>query len=111
MTELSQRRCVPCEGGTPPLKPAEVAKLKKLLRSEWQVSNDGKAIQATFTFKNYYHTTAFVNAIAWIAHREDHHPDISFGYKTATVLYTTHAIGGLSENDLICAAKVDKLLK
>lgn len=111
MTELSQRRCVPCEGGTPPLPAAEAAELKKLLRPEWQFINDGKAIQATFTFKNYYHTTAFVNAAAWIAHREDHHPDINFGYKTAAITYWTHAIGGLSENDFICAAKVDLLLK
>ena len=111
MMELSQRRCVPCEGKTPPLPVGDVAELKKLLRPEWQLINDGKSIQATFTFKNYYHTTAFVNAVAWIAHREDHHPDISFGYKTATVAYWTHTAGGLTENDFICAAKVDELLR
>ena len=110
MVELAKRKCVPCEGGTKPLDSAKVAELKKQLRPDWQLINDGKGIEATFTFKNYYPTVAFVNAVAWIAHREDHHPDIAFGYKTCKVTYWTHAIGGLSENDFICAAKVDALL-
>ena len=75
---------------------------------EW-VYKEGTLVR-TFSFKNYYETTAFVNAVAWIAHREDHHPDISFGYKTCTVRYSTHAIHGISENDMICAAKVSALL-
>lgn len=111
MTELAKKRCVPCEGGTPPLDRDTVSQLHKLLRNEWKVNADGKSIQALFTFKNYYQTTAFVNAIAWMAHREDHHPDISFGYKTCTVLFSTHAADGLTENDFICAAKVDELLR
>jgi 4a-hydroxytetrahydrobiopterin dehydratase len=111
MTDLAKKRCVPCEGGTPPLDRAKAQELHKLLRNEWKLNEDGKSIQATFTFKNYYQTTAFVNAIAWMAHREDHHPDISFGYKTCTVFYSTHAAGGLTENDFICAAKVDELLR
>jgi 4a-hydroxytetrahydrobiopterin dehydratase len=110
MTALTQKRCVPCEGNVPPLDSAKILELKQQLRPEWQVINEGKAIQATFTFKNYYQTTAFVNAIAYIAHREDHHPDISFGYKTCTVLWWTHAVKGLTENDFIGAAKVDLLL-
>jgi 4a-hydroxytetrahydrobiopterin dehydratase len=65
----------------------------------------------TFTFKNYYQTIGFVNALAWIAHREDHHPDLAVAYKTCTVRYSTHSIGGLSENDFICAAKIDALVK
>lgn len=64
----------------------------------------------TFTFKNYYETVSFVNAAAWIAHREDHHPDISFGYKNCKITYWTHSVKGLSENDFICAAKLDRLL-
>lgn len=79
------------------------------LSSAWSVSDDGQAIQGEFTFKNYYHTTAFVNAVAWVAHCQDHHPDITFGYKNCTIVYSTHAIGGLSENDFICAARVDAL--
>ena len=110
MTELAQRRCIPCEGGIKPHDFASASKMKESLRKEWQLINDGKALKATFPFKNYYHTTAFVNAVAYIAHREDHHPDISFGYRDATVTWWTHAISGLSDNDFICAAKVDQLL-
>jgi 4a-hydroxytetrahydrobiopterin dehydratase len=111
MTELSQKKCVPCEGGVKPLDKAMSEKLLKQLGPQWKLSADGKQIQATFEFKNYFRTTAFVNAVAWIAHNEDHHPDIAFGYKTAQVMFWTHAINGLSENDFICAAKVDALLK
>ena len=66
-------------------------------------------VQKTFKFKNYYETMAFVNAAAWISHREDHHPDIAVGYSKATVAYMTHAIKGIRENDFICAAKLDAL--
>jgi 4a-hydroxytetrahydrobiopterin dehydratase len=109
--KLSEKRCVPCEGGVKPLDRAASEKLLKELGSQWQLSADGKQITGTFDFKNYYRTTAFVNAVVWMAHNEDHHPDITFGYKSASILYWTHAIGGLSENDFICAAKVDALLK
>ena len=111
MTELSQRKCVPCEGGVKALDRGTAEKLLKQLGPQWKLSADGKQVLGTFEFKNYFRTTAFVNAIAWIAHNEDHHPDITFGYKTAAVTYWTHAINGLSENDFICAAKVDALLK
>jgi 4a-hydroxytetrahydrobiopterin dehydratase len=70
----------------------------------------GTIISKTYKFKNYYETMAFVNATAWISHREDHHPDLAVGWGQCTVSYTTHAIGGLSENDFICAAKIDALL-
>jgi len=69
----------------------------------------GQAIEKTWHFKNHYEAVAFVNAIAWISHREDHHPEITLGYADCRVRYWTHAIGGLSENDFICAAKVDRL--
>ena len=69
----------------------------------------GGKIQKTYKFRNYYETMAFVNASAWVSHREDHHPDISVGYKQATVAYMTHALQGISENDFICAAKIDAL--
>ncbi len=64
----------------------------------------------TFLFKDYYHTMAFVNAVAWLAHQENHHPDLNVGYNRCTVRYCTHSVGGLSENDFICAAKVDAVL-
>jgi 4a-hydroxytetrahydrobiopterin dehydratase len=108
---LASRRCRPCEGGIPPLSAAEVKALLPGIGPHWSVAADGKSIQARFDFRNYYQTTAFVNAVAWIAHQEDHHPELSFGYKSCTVSYSTHAIGGLSENDFICAAKVDDLFR
>ncbi len=78
--------------------------------SGWTLSDDGKTLCQDFRFKDYYQTMAFVNAVAWIAHREDHHPDLEVGYNHCLVHYSTHAIGGLSENDFICAAKIDALL-
>jgi len=79
------------------------------LRSDWSVDDDGLAMQCSFRFKNYYQTIAFVNALAWIAHREDHHPDLEVGYNRCVVHYSTHSVGGLSENDFICASKIDAL--
>jgi 4a-hydroxytetrahydrobiopterin dehydratase len=69
---------------------------------------DGKLVK-DFAFKDYYETMAFVNALAWISHREDHHPDLEVGFNRCRVAYATHSIGGLSENDFICAAKTDAL--
>lgn len=68
------------------------------------------ALRRRYTFANYYETLAFVNALAWIAHHEDHHPDLGVHYDRAVVRYSTHDVGGLSENDFICAAKADRLL-
>ncbi len=109
-TKLSERRCIPCEGGVKPLDADECATLLKNLGTQWRLSADNKQLIATFEFKNYFRTLAFVNAAAYIAISEDHHPDLAFGYKTCTVTFWTHAIDGLSENDFICAAKVDALL-
>ena len=104
--DLAHKKCRPCEGGVSPLKPQEIELLLVQL-PEWQLRNG--AITKSYEFKNYYQTMAFVNAVAWIAHREDHHPDMTVGYNKCTVDYSTHAIGGLSENDFICAAKVDAM--
>lgn len=110
MNSLSQKRCVPCEGGVPALDLAAATKLKEQLAPRWQLSEHGKALQADFEFRNYFLTLAFVNAVAYVAIQEDHHPDISFGYKTCHIRYATHAVQGLTENDFICAAKIDALL-
>ena len=106
--DLTDKQCKPCEGGMPPLTQQEVNALLKQLDG-WVQHND--LIGKTFDFKNYYQTMAFVNAVAWLSHREDHHPDMSVGYNKCHVQYTTHAVNGLSENDFICAAKVDALFK
>lgn len=104
--DLAHKTCKPCEGGVSPLTPAEIDALLGQLKG-WQFK-DG-AITKTYEFKNYYQTMAFVNAVAWISHREDHHPDLTVGYSRCKVDYSTHAIKGMSENDFICAAKVDAL--
>jgi len=105
--ELSDRRCRPCEGGVPPLSAGEAASLLQTLDG-WSLA-DGR-IGKTFRFRNHHETMAFVNAVAWISHREDHHPELTVGYADCQVRYWTHAIGGLSENDFICAAKIERLL-
>lgn len=105
---LTNKQCKPCEGGVPPLSQDEISTF--LERLDGWAQHDG-VIGKTFDFKNYYQTMAFVNALAWLSHREDHHPDLNVGYNRCRVEYTTHAINGLSENDFICAAKVDALFK
>ena len=107
MADLAQNKCVPCEGGVPPLTATEIAGLLRRLHG-WTL-HDGR-LTKTFEFRNYHETIAFVNATAWISHREDHHPDLTVGYRQCRVEYITHAIGGLSQNDFICAAKIDRLL-
>lgn len=91
------------------MRPLEEERIRALLAEVPGWTLEGREIVRTCAFKNYYRTVAFVNAVVWVAHREDHHPEIAFGYKTCTIRYTTHAIGGLSENDFICAAKINAL--
>jgi len=106
--DLTNKQCKPCEGGVPPLSQSEIDRLIAQLDG-WQQHE--QVIGRTYKFKDYYQTIAFVNAIAWMTHREDHHPDLTVGYNSCRVEYSTHAINGLSENDFICAAKVDALFK
>lgn len=104
---LNRKHCRPCEGGTAPLSAPDADELLQKLDG-WR--REGDEISKVFEFKNFYQTMAFVNAVAYVAHAEDHHPDMNVSYKTCFVTYTTHAIGGLSENDFICAAKLDALV-
>lgn len=110
MANLAQQSCKPCEGGVNPLDRKKSEALLENL-SGWELSLDASEIHQTFRFKDFYQTMAFVNAVAWIAHQEDHHPDLIVGYSRCEIHYRTHAIGGLSENDFICAAKIDALLQ
>lgn len=110
MSDLITQHCKACEGGVEPLSPSATQTLMTQINDAWQLSDDGTMITRTFRFKNYYQTMAFVNALAFIAHQEDHHPDLEVAYSNCKVHYSTHAIGGLSDNDFICAAKVDALL-
>ena len=107
MSDLARKKCAPCEGGVAPLTDAQIRPMLKGLDG-WSL--EGNTIAKTFHFQNYWETMAFVNATAWVSHREDHHPDLAVGYNQCKVTYVTHAIGGLSENDFICAAKIDALL-
>lgn len=109
MSELAKRRCVPCEGGVTPLSRAECERLQAQLAPGWTLSSDARGLARDFSFKDFYRTMSFVNAIAHVANVEDHHPDLEVGYNYCRVRFTTHAIGGLSENDFICAAKIDRI--
>ncbi len=105
ISPLVNRRC---NFKAEPVTPAQI--------SQWIAQNPGWTIQAgvlsrEFAFKNFYETMAFVNAVAWIANAEDHHPDLAVSYNRCKVNYSTHSVGGLSENDFICAAKIDGLLR
>ena len=104
--ELSKEKCRPCESDINPLSATEADALVSSL-SGW--IREGDTIVKNYRFKDYYEVIAFVNATAWISHREDHHPDLTIGYQQTRVSFTTHAIGGLSTNDFICAAKMDAL--
>jgi len=106
-SDLAGKKCTACAAQTSRLSDPQIQRLVEKVPA-WHVQ-EGQLTRA-FKFKNYYETLAFVNATAWISHREDHHPDLAVGYNTCTVRYSTHAIGGLSENDFICAAKIDALL-
>ncbi len=107
MSELAARRCKPCEGGVAPLTPTEAQRLLAELSGSWTLTADSRALRREFRFRDFYRTMSFVNALAHIANIEDHHPDLEVGYNYCRVSYTTHAIRGLSENDFVCAAKVD----
>lgn len=105
-SDLVHRRCKPCDASTAPLTQSRIDALLHEIQG-WSFANG--VITKTYRFPDHHETMAFVNAIAWISHREDHHPDLLVGYNTCRVAYQTHAIQGISENDFICAAKLDAL--
>lgn len=109
MTKLTDRKCVPCEGGAEPLDASQAETLLRELHGDWSLQDEGKAIEREFKFKAFSRTMSFVNAVAFVATNEGHHPDATFSYGYCRVRYWTHAIGGLSDNDFICAAKIDAL--
>ncbi len=108
--DLADQHCKPCEGGDAPLQAEQVAELLQVLHDDWAVSDDGLEISRSFSFPAYSRTLGFANAVAWIAITEGHHPDLLVSYGSCKVSYSTHAIGGLSDSDFICAAKVDRLI-
>lgn len=109
MSEWSEKRCRPCEGGIPAFTRAQAQQALQQLGGGWSLADDGQSIRREFAFRDFYRTMSFVNALAHIANIEDHHPDLEVGYNYCRVRYWTHAVGGLSENDFICAAKIEQL--
>ncbi len=108
---LLNKKCVPCEGGVPSLSQKEAAEYLKDL-PEWKLSSDAKSIRAEYPMKNFMAAVKFIGKIAKVAEKEDHHPDIHLtSYRRLLIELSTHAIGGLSENDFILAAKIEKLPK
>ncbi len=106
---LLSKKCVPCEGGVPPFSPDQVEAARKELHADWRVV--GNKIVRGFVFKDFKEAMVFVDRVAELAEGEGHHPDLHIHYNKVEVELWTHAIGGLSENDFIVAAKVDKLLE
>ena len=112
MSDLTKKRCIPCEGGTIPLDISEIHKYQKKVDG-WDVLKNDKEIfflEKKFIFKNFLESQNFINNVGKIAEEEGHHPDITFGWGYAKINIMTHAIEGLSENDFILAAKIDKII-
>jgi 4a-hydroxytetrahydrobiopterin dehydratase len=110
MTDLADRKCKACEGGVAPLTRDQAEQLRGELANEWVVNMEsGGVLRRAFAFRDFYRTMSFVNALAHIANIEDHHPDLEVGYNYCRVQFSTHSIKGLSENDFICAAKIDRI--
>jgi len=108
MSRLVDRHCRELPSGTPALSASQIAQFLSEV-PDWALEPDGKRIARTYEFKNFHETMAFVNALAWVAHREDHHPDLEVSYKRRRVVYWTHTVGGVSDNDFICAAHIEAL--
>ena len=112
MTDLTKKKCVPCEGGVIPFDVSEIHKYQKKVDG-WEViknNNDIFFLSKKFNFKNFLDSQSFISHVGKISEDEGHHPDISFGWGYAEIKITTHAIEGLSENDFILAAKIDQLI-
>ena len=112
MSDLLNKKCVPCEGGVTPFDISQIHKYQKKVDG-WNIIKNDKSIyllEKKFNFKNFVESQKFVIDVGKISEEEGHHPEISFGWGYATINITTHAIEGLSENDFILAAKIDKII-
>jgi 4a-hydroxytetrahydrobiopterin dehydratase len=109
MKELKNEQCKPCEGYGQAFNATEIAAwLEKV--PEWQYNSKKNSIYRRFKFKDFFRTVSFVNAVAWIANQQNHHPTLEVSYSYCLIKFTTHALNGLSPNDFICAAKVNELI-
>ena len=110
MTLLLEKHCKELPPGTPSLSSDAIERFLEEVEG-YAFDAGQKTISRRYEFSNFHETMAFVNALAWIAHREDHHPDLEVSYKFCRVTYSTHSVGGISENDFICAAKINALVR
>ena len=111
MTDLLNKKCMPCEGGVIPFDISQIHKYQKEI-NDWKVVKNDKEVyflEKEFSFKNFLESQKFINEVGKISEEEGHHPDIVFGWGYARINITTHAIEGLSENDFILAAKIDQI--
>ena len=108
MNNLKDKSCKPCEGGVCPLD-EDLSKQQLDLVPGWELTEDKTGIVRTLRFKDFLTTMSFINAMAWVVNEENHHPDFSAGYNYCNVGFSTHAIDGLSDNDFICAARIEAL--
>ena len=111
MNDLLNKKCAPCEGGILPFDISEIHKYQKKVDG-WDIKNNNKHqffIEKKFIFKNFIDSQNFINKVSEISEKENHHPDITFGWGYAKITIATHAIEGLSENDFILAAKIDQI--
>jgi 4a-hydroxytetrahydrobiopterin dehydratase len=107
---LADKRCAPCEGGVQPFDAPTARAWLARLDPAWRLDDNAKQLRRELKFRDFYRTMSFVNALAHVANQEDHHPDLEVGYDYCRVRFSTHSINGLSENDYICAAKLDRLV-
>jgi 4a-hydroxytetrahydrobiopterin dehydratase len=110
LNNLKNKQCKPCEGGVHPLDENHSRQYLDQF-PDWRLAQDKASISRTLEFNDFLATMSFINAMAYMSEQQNHHPDFSAGYNYCKVSYTTHAIGGLSENDFICAAKINELLE
>lgn len=110
MSDLRTKRCRPCQGGGGRLDPSRIGELLREV-SGWEYDEAKREIRRDFRFADFFQTIGFVNALAWVANQENHHPDLEAGYNYCRVRLTTHDAGGVTENDFICAAKIEALLR
>jgi len=108
MTQLSSLSCN-SQGEVSALSKKDAEQYLQQLDTDWEFNDTDQTISFDFKFKNYYETMAFVNAIAWVSHQQDHHPDLEVGYNHCLIRYSTHSVSGLSIKDFICAAHVEQL--
>lgn len=108
--DLLKGSSVPLANDSVALESSSVKELLGLIKN-WTLTQGEKSITRNFKFRNYYETISFVNSVAWIAHQQDHHPDLLVTYNQCKVTYSTHSVGGLSRNDFICAARINQLLE